>query len=309
MSRAEFSLPLQFLMGGLASCCAVTISNPFEVVKTRLQLQGELQKQGVYTKTYKGMFHAFGVIARHEGLRGIQKGLLLAYPYTITMNGTRLGLYPTVKNLSSQITGFSSDSYVLGLVSGATTGVIGSFFANAFYVAKTRVQSSTSNAPSVGFQRQYKGSWDALKSIFQEEGFKGFFRGYQAAAIRMIVASSTQLATYDEFKSRILKYIKADAILVHCLASFGASLVMAVALNPFDTVLTRLQNQKVENGKGTTYKGWTDCFLKIAKTEKLYGFYKGFWPHYCRLGPHTMAIFIFLEQFKSLARRFGLQAK
>jgi hypothetical protein len=32
--------------GALACCGAVTVSNPMEVVKTRLQLQGELQKAG-----------------------------------------------------------------------------------------------------------------------------------------------------------------------------------------------------------------------------------------------------------------------
>jgi len=82
---------------------------------------------------------------------------------------------------------------------------------------------------------------------------------------------------------------------------------MAVCLNPSDTVLTRLQNQKIVNGKGATYAGWIDCFLKIARTEGLYGFYKGFWPHYCRLGPHTMAIFVFLEKLKAVARDLGLQ--
>ena len=31
------------LTGGLAACCACVFSNPLEVVKTRMQLQGELQ--------------------------------------------------------------------------------------------------------------------------------------------------------------------------------------------------------------------------------------------------------------------------
>jgi len=306
----EFSLPLQFIMGGLASCGAVTISNPFEVVKSRLQLQGELQKTGLYTKSYNGMFHAFQVIAKTEGIRGIQKGLFLAYPYTVTMNGTRLGLYPTVKTYTSKITGISPDNYFVGLLSGAITGVIGSVFANAFYVTKTRVQCSSMGPVSTGYQRQYKGSLDALKSIYLEEGFRGFFRGLQAATFRIIVASSTQLASYDLLKRNLMYYADIhDGFRVHFFASFGASMIMAVALNPFDTVLVRLQNQKVENGRGVTYSGWLDCFMKIARTERLYGFYKGFWPHYCRLGPHTMAIFVFLEQLKGLGRTLGLNNK
>jgi len=34
---------LECSTGGLAACCACIFSNPLEVVKTRMQLQGELQ--------------------------------------------------------------------------------------------------------------------------------------------------------------------------------------------------------------------------------------------------------------------------
>jgi solute carrier family 25 protein 34/35 len=47
MASAATPLPLStfesFLCGGLAGCIAVTVSNPAEVAKTRLQLQGTLQ--------------------------------------------------------------------------------------------------------------------------------------------------------------------------------------------------------------------------------------------------------------------------
>lgn len=101
------SLKMDFLLGGLAasgaglrilaihdaicigdysihfaetyvSCIIVTLSNPMEVIKTRLQLQGELQKSGIYLKSYKGFWHAFYVITKLEGLRGIQKGKFCA---------------------------------------------------------------------------------------------------------------------------------------------------------------------------------------------------------------------------------------
>ena len=35
-----------FSIGAMAACGAVTFTNPFEVIKTRMQLQGELQKTG-----------------------------------------------------------------------------------------------------------------------------------------------------------------------------------------------------------------------------------------------------------------------
>lgn len=67
-----------FVSGGMAACFAVTVTNPLEVVKTRLQLQGELASKGQAKKIYTGVFQALGVIAKNEGFRGLQRGLLTA---------------------------------------------------------------------------------------------------------------------------------------------------------------------------------------------------------------------------------------
>ncbi|XP_042511769.1 mitoferrin isoform X2 [Macadamia integrifolia] len=56
--------------GGLAGSTAALFTTPFDVVKTRLQTQipGSLRQ-------YNGVFHALQEIAKHEGLRGLYRGL------------------------------------------------------------------------------------------------------------------------------------------------------------------------------------------------------------------------------------------
>ncbi|KAG9012933.1 Mitochondrial oxaloacetate carrier protein [Tulasnella sp. JGI-2019a] len=76
-----------FIFGGLAGCTAVTVSNPFEVAKVRLQLQGELTKAGEFTKVYKNAGDVLAKTWKHEGIRGVQRGLAPA----ILLNGSRLG--------------------------------------------------------------------------------------------------------------------------------------------------------------------------------------------------------------------------
>ena len=63
-----------------------------------------------YSLTYFKYLDLFLISGRNEGIRGIQKGLFLAYPYTIVMNGTRLGSYEPLKRFISSITGFSPQS-------------------------------------------------------------------------------------------------------------------------------------------------------------------------------------------------------
>jgi hypothetical protein len=62
-----------FAAGALAACAAVTATNPMEVVKTRLQLQGELAAKGQVKKVYTGVFQALRIIAVNEGIRGMHR--------------------------------------------------------------------------------------------------------------------------------------------------------------------------------------------------------------------------------------------
>jgi solute carrier family 25 protein 34/35 len=68
-----------FLCGGLAGCAAVSVSNIPEVMKTRLQLQGELQRADSNApKVYKNVVDVFRKTWHHEGIRGLQRGLFPA---------------------------------------------------------------------------------------------------------------------------------------------------------------------------------------------------------------------------------------
>jgi len=244
------------------------------------------------------------------GTNGLQKGLFLAYPYTTLMNGTRLGCYPTAKTTLAQFFNSTETSYLVSCLAGGITGVIGTMLANPFYVAKTRLQAQVKLDPtvhaSVGHQHSYTSAWDALISIGKQEGIRGYFRGLSASCYRIFVASAVQLATYDYAKRFLLHLGFRDNIGTHLESSILSSLALVVVLNPFDVILTRLQNQPVVDGKGQLYKNWGDCFIKSARTEGLYGFYKGTIPHYGRLAPHTVALFLFLEQSRKLFHRYEM---
>ncbi|KAK6947786.1 Mitochondrial substrate/solute carrier [Dillenia turbinata] len=56
--------------GGLAGSTAALFTTPFDVIKTRLQTQIPGS-----TGQYEGVFHALKEIAKHEGLRGLYRGL------------------------------------------------------------------------------------------------------------------------------------------------------------------------------------------------------------------------------------------
>lgn len=60
---------------------------------------------------------------------------------------------------------------------------------------------------------------------------------------------------------------------------------------------------KTINGK-PEYTGAIDVFVKVIRSEGIFALWKGFTPYYARLGPHTVLVFIFLEQFNALYRKY-----
>lgn len=120
--------PLDFALGAVACCAACVFTNPLEVVKTRLQLQGELCARGSYQRHYRGVLQALWVVGRTDGLRGLQKGLSVGLIYQGVMNGVRLGSYSYCEALG--ITSFHGGS----LLSGAGAGALGAFIASPAYL-------------------------------------------------------------------------------------------------------------------------------------------------------------------------------
>ncbi|KAJ3074307.1 Mitochondrial oxaloacetate carrier protein [Podochytrium sp. JEL0797] len=289
-----------------------------EVVKTRLQLQGELEAKAVAAthRQYNGAISAFVKIAKTEGVRGIQKGLAPAYLYQMLMNGTRLGFYEPVRDsvfaAVDAVAGAGVGSTGVGkaismVASGAGCGILGAAIASPLFLIKTRMQSYSPHM-AVGSQHSYVlgGLRKSLAHVYKNEGVKGLWRGVDASMLRTGVGSAVQLSSYDASKQFLLKsgFFPASAgqdggIGLHFAASAFTSLFVCIAMNPFDVVSTRMYNQhRGADGKGALYNSAFDCIGKTLRTEGPSALYKGFLAHYLRIGPHTILTFIFLEQVK-----------
>eukprot|EP01121_Diplochlamys_sp_Union-15-3_P017751 TRINITY_DN6317_c0_g2_i1.p1 TRINITY_DN6317_c0_g2~~TRINITY_DN6317_c0_g2_i1.p1 ORF type:complete len:308 (+),score=35.94 TRINITY_DN6317_c0_g2_i1:41-964(+) len=292
-----------YFTAAISTGIACLFTNPVEVIKTRLQLQGELSGKSV-PKIYKGPFHAAYVIFKNEGILALQKGLTTAILYQVVMNGIRLGSHSSFKQLTGAIDPYSTPFFFFrNLLSGAASGALGAFVASPLFLIKVRMQTQSKNV-AVGYQHQYSGVIGAFKEIIQKEGIRGLWRGSDGAILRVSVGSAIQLSTYDHWKHFILKYkVFSNDLAVYASASLLTGLGLVLFMNPVDVVSTRLYNQPSQNGKGLMYTGPFDCLAKTFKSEGFFGFYKGLLTHYLRLGPHTILTFVIWEQIKHYTQR------
>jgi len=293
--KGRLSTTEGFICGGIAACIAVTVSNPAEVAKTRLQLQGELAKSGT-EKVYKNAIDVLSKTWKNEGIRGLQRGLGPAYAYQILLNGSRLGFYePFRRNLNKFIGRPPGDQLpVTSVIAGASSGAVGASLGNPLFLIKARMQAYSPALP-VGAQHYYKNSFDALSTIFRAEKFRGLIRGMDAAILRTSMGSSVQLPSYNFTKNLLVKHdvLPANSTWTFLASSTISGICVCIVMQPADTALTRVYNQPTTlspSGKviGTLYKNPIDCLWKTFKAEGVSGWYKGSTAHFLRIAPHTI---------------------
>lgn len=129
----------EFVLGGLAGSGACLFTNPLEVVKTRMQLQGELKARGSYAIHYRNAFHASYTIARHEGILALQKGLVPGICYQVIMNGARLGSYQIFTNTGLTLGEDGQPVFLKCVIAGAISGALGAFLGSPVYMVRSEL--------------------------------------------------------------------------------------------------------------------------------------------------------------------------
>lgn len=185
---------------------------------------------------------------------------------------------------------------------GGVGGTFGQALASPFFMLRNQLQSASAAEIAVGHQHRHEGFVQAFKKIYNIHGVTGLYRGVLVTVPRGMMGSGTQIATFGYTKDLLQrKFPTLDPTLVSFISGATAGTMMAIAMNPTDVISTRLYNQGVHSdGKGMYYSGVIDCFSKILKNEGIRGFYKGFWPHYYRIGPHSALVLLFFDELKAV---------
>lgn len=299
---------MDFVIGGLAACGASFFSNPLDVVKTRMQLQGELQARGKHQIFYKNVFHACYAIAKNEGLRGLQKGLSTALLMHSIRNSTRLGIYQWLTNRGYLTDRKGKTIFYKSALASAFAGGAGAFVGSPLFLIKTQIQSQAAKSISVGTQHGHTSAIGAFKTIYKNEGIFGLWRGVNAVVLRAVIGSSSQLTSFAIAKDFLKEYnimFATNPVLTSFVASIIGGVAQCILMNPMDVVSVRLYNQGVDqHGKGLIYNGIMDAFIKIGKKEGFMGFYKGVTASYMRLAPHGALCLVFWDILKDLHEKY-----
>lgn len=294
-----------FFEGGVASIVAGSTTHPLDLIKVRMQLQQ------THTLRPAFAFHAPSPIppppsgpisvalriVHSEGVAALFSGVSATVLRQTLYSTTRMGLYEVLKRRwtdSDNATMPLSRKITAGLVAGGIGAAVG----NPADVAMVRMQAD-GRVPAAE-RRNYKSVFDAIRKMSKHEGIGSLWRGSALTVNRAMVVTASQLASYDEFKEKILgRGLMEDGLGCHVAASFAAGFVAAVVSNPIDVIKTRVMNMKVGE-----YNGALDCAVSTVRAEGPLALYKGFVPTISRQGPFTVFLFVTLEQVRKLLKDF-----
>ncbi|XVE93191.1 hypothetical protein REPUB_Repub01dG0168900 [Reevesia pubescens] len=315
-----------FVEGGIASIVAGASTHPLDLIKVRMQLQGESHLPNPSLQVYRPALAmnsaavgnvsisqvvsqprvgpiSIGVrIIQSEGVAALFSGVSATILRQTLYSTTRMGLYDILKN---KWTDKETRNLPLTrkIVAGLIAGGVGAAVGNPADVAMVRMQAD--GRLPIEQRRNYKSVIDALCQMTKQEGVGSLWRGSALTVNRAMIVTASQLATYDQIKEMILKEgVMSDGIGTHVTASFTAGFVAAVASNPIDVIKTRVMNMKVAPGAVPPYSGALDCALKTVRAEGPMALYKGFIPTISRQGPFTVMLFVTLEQVRKLLKDF-----
>ena len=162
-------------------------TNPLEIVKIRLQVQGEV------AKTVEGVPRRSAMwIVKNLGLVGLYKGasacLLRDIPFSAIY-------FPSYNHLKRDFFG-ESQTKKLGIVqlltAGAIAGMPAAYLTTPCDVIKTRLQVEARKG-----ETKYTSLRQCARSIWQEEGFRAFFKGGPARVLRSSPQFGFTLAGYE----------------------------------------------------------------------------------------------------------------
>jgi hypothetical protein len=194
---------LGMVFSGLGPAGAAVFTNPFDVAKVRMQLQGEAQSGGA--KAYSGSFDCIWKTFKSEGVAGTQRGLLASVIREGSKNFFRIGLFhPILEHLHDDHE--SSPPIWKRLVAGSISGAAGAIICNPIEIVKTRVQASSVASGAVGYQGyKYSGLRDAFRSIARNEGIQGLWTGTSISTLRSILATSANMTVNSWSKEKVLQ--------------------------------------------------------------------------------------------------------
>jgi len=175
--------------GAMAGIVSVVVTYPLDLIRTRLSVQSVTDPQ------YKGIVDAWMTIMRSEGIFALFKGITPTVLGVAPYVGLNFMTYETLKAFVKTNISPEPTTYQL-LTCGGTAGAIAQTITYPCDVLRRKMQMQ-------GFSPEhpvYGNTFIAVKSMWRQEGWRGFYKGLIPNYLKVVPAISISFVTYEYCK-------------------------------------------------------------------------------------------------------------
>jgi solute carrier family 25 protein 44 len=228
---------------------------PLTLVRTRLQVQ-----RG--NEVYKGTYDAGRKILQHEGVRGLYRGFFVS-AFQVVSGVCYVSTYEGVRHILDK--NGVTDNKAKAFLGGGCASVVGQTIIVPFDVISQHLMllgqlsagkgsvnaelKASLNPFNVKLEGRSKAqiAADITRSIYKQDGFRGFYRGYLASLSTYVPSSASWWTFYHMFQEIYEAVIPpvVPHIALQCAAAMSAGCSSCILTNPLDLVRTRVQVQRL----------------------------------------------------------------
>ncbi|CAI5712356.1 unnamed protein product [Hyaloperonospora brassicae] len=192
-ANADVPFVNKFLAGGCAGAIGISLANPVDVIKVRMQAS----RSG---RMYRGVADAFCTIYQREGVRGFFRGMPPNIQRGFIVNAAELSTYDHTKELLVA-SGLLDEGGLAHTSASCVAGLAGATASNPIDVVKTRLMSQPTDARGKGLY--YNGMRDCIRKTFREGGASAFYMGFVPNWMRKAPWCIVFFVTYEKYRASL----------------------------------------------------------------------------------------------------------
>lgn len=312
---------LQALGGGVSGAFTRFITQPFDVLKIRFQLQVEpLRKSSGGGSKYHGMIQAIRSIYVEEGIRGMWKGHMHGQLMSVSYAIVQFWSYEQLRTRAHNITFFHDRPHLTYFVCGGIAGSLGTIVAQPFDVVRTRVVAADPKSATSQLS-----AWTGVFKVFKADGLRGVSSGLLLTLLQiypLVGANFLIYKTLNEIAITVGEKIsgmpnqsqKIPGVMLFINGGISG-IVAKMLIYPADVIKKRYMlsfftQDRTQFGKNPECSNLKRCIMSTYSHEGLRGFYKGMMPTLYKSGVMSACYFTVYDYYnKSITQPYKRREK
>ncbi|XP_061392779.1 peroxisomal membrane protein PMP34 [Musca vetustissima] len=201
------------MLGAVAGFINVFTTTPFWVVNTRLRMRDVAGTSEEVNKYYKSLISGLRYVAKTEGVKGLWSGTI---PSLILVSNPSLQfmMYELLKRNYIKYKGTTEVSSLGYFAIGAIAKAFATVLTYPLQLVQTkqrhrsREQNSASTSKHAAAAQQDVGVIKMMMDIWQQQGFKGLFRGMEAKILQTVLTAALMFMAYEKINNTVYLLLK-----------------------------------------------------------------------------------------------------